>query len=147
VTSMHRRSSFIFVFSDAIQFRIYRTAGPFRCRYYYFDIGKPDKDASLCFRTILNCSFYSHLFGQDSPNSNDSIYGTPRGYLSASSSPGQGYPKMAGTCEICFERQAMWVAVPCGHKNMCSFCKGNLHQDTAQCFVCNGYVERWIALH
>jgi hypothetical protein len=70
------------------------------------------------------------ICGQDSPNSNDSIYGTPRGI---SSSPGQGYPKMAGTCEICFERQATGVAVPCGHKNMCSFCKGNLHQDTAQC--------------
>ncbi|KAG0617942.1 hypothetical protein M758_4G026200 [Ceratodon purpureus] len=86
-------------------------------------------------------------FDEESPNSSNSIYSTPRGYLPLSSSPGQGYPKISGTCEICFERQAMWVAVPCGHKNMCSLCKGSLRQDSAKCFVCTGYVERWIALH
>ncbi|XP_024369950.2 uncharacterized protein [Physcomitrium patens] len=89
-------------------------------------------------------------FYEDSPHSNESTYGTPTGYISASSSPGQDFSKIGGMCEMCFERQALWVAVPCGHQNMCSVCKSSMrhgNQDNVQCFICNGYVERWIALH
>ncbi|CAK9231201.1 unnamed protein product [Sphagnum troendelagicum] len=75
------------------------------------------------------------------------LYGIPSGLPPAL---GQGYSGREGMCGLCSVRQALWVAVPCGHYGLCAACKDSLRQRNhapTQCFLCYGYVERWIALH
>ena len=64
-------------------------------------------------------------------------YGTPSEFLRSSSSHIQGYSTNPGPCELCFERQALWVGVPCKNQGFCSICKDKLQfgiQDNDQCF-------------
>ncbi|KAJ7547502.1 hypothetical protein O6H91_08G088600 [Diphasiastrum complanatum] len=53
-------------------------------------------------------------------------------------------------CVRCSQRRALWAAVPCGHRALCAFCKDSVqkvHWEKSQCFLCESYVESWIALH
>lgn len=53
-------------------------------------------------------------------------------------------------CPVCNKRKALWVAVPCSHRAVCTGCKDRLrlsHHSDAKCSICSGLVERWIALH
>ncbi|KAI5081520.1 hypothetical protein GOP47_0004703 [Adiantum capillus-veneris] len=50
-------------------------------------------------------------------------------------------------CVICGDKAAVWVALPCAHKAICSLCKHQLHknQSLQQCFVCQGRTRDWMA--
>lgn len=105
--------------------------------------------AIVTYLHFFHLHFYKNFRMFRTHHKNES-YGTPSEFLRSSSSHIQGYSTNPGPCELCFERQALWVGVPCGHQGFCSICKDKLRygiQENVQCSICNDYVERWIALY
>ncbi|GJP44700.1 hypothetical protein CLOM_g4060 [Closterium sp. NIES-68] len=52
-------------------------------------------------------------------------------------------------CMVCWERRALWLALPCGHRCTCTVCKDVLQQRGGGhpcCARCKIPVERWMAL-
>ncbi|XP_057871357.1 uncharacterized protein LOC131077811 isoform X2 [Cryptomeria japonica] len=54
-----------------------------------------------------------------------------------------------GNCRVCKERKAIWIAVPCAHKTLCTDCRNNikLSQRPLNCSICNHPVDKFIAMY
>ncbi|CAK9861189.1 unnamed protein product [Sphagnum jensenii] len=68
------------------------------------------------------------------------------------STPMQRRP-VNGVCGLCSERRALFIAIPCGHLDLCLGCKDSLrqvdshqHQHHTRCFHCYGHVKQWLPL-
>ncbi|GLJ48020.1 hypothetical protein SUGI_1014120 [Cryptomeria japonica] len=54
-----------------------------------------------------------------------------------------------GNCRVCKDKKAIWIAVPCAHRTLCTDCRNNLKlsQRPLNCFICSHPVDEFIAMY